>query len=33
MLWDAKAKAPAKVKRERVEGKVERISKKSGVKI
>ncbi len=33
MLWDAKAKAPAKVKRERVEGKVERISKKSGEKI
>jgi len=30
MLWDAKAKAPAKVKRERTEGKTNRISKKSG---
>jgi large subunit ribosomal protein L24 len=29
MLWDAKAKAPAKVKRERVNGKTVRISKKS----
>ena len=33
MLWDAKAKAPAKVKRERVEGKAVRVSKKSGEKI
>jgi large subunit ribosomal protein L24 len=33
MLWDAKAKAPAKVKRERVDGKSVRISKKSGEKI
>ncbi len=33
MLWDAKAKAPAKVKRERVEGKSVRVSKKSGEKI
>ena len=30
MLWDAKAKAPAKVKRERNEGKTNRVSKKSG---
>lgn len=33
MLWDAKAKAPAKVKRERENGKSVRISKKSGEKI
>jgi len=30
MLWDAKAAAPAKVKRSREEGKLVRISKKSG---
>ncbi|HWB24393.1 MAG TPA: 50S ribosomal protein L24 [Chitinophagaceae bacterium] len=30
MLWDAKAGAPAKVKRSREEGKLVRISKKSG---
>lgn len=29
MLWDAKAKAPARVKRERKEGSFVRISKKS----
>jgi large subunit ribosomal protein L24 len=33
MLWDAKAKAPSKVKRERENGKTVRISKKSGEKI
>ena len=33
MLWDAKAKAPAKVKREKVDGKSVRVSKKSGEKI
>ncbi len=33
MLWDAKAKAPVKVKRERENGKSVRISKKSGEKI
>ena len=33
MLWDAKAKAGAKVKRERVEGKTFRVSKKSGERI
>lgn len=33
MLWDAKAKAPAKVKREKEEGKSVRVSKKSGEKI
>ena len=33
MLWDAKAKSPAKVKRTRENGKVVRISKKSGEKI
>lgn len=33
MLWDAKAKAPAKVKRERTDGKTIRVSKKSGEKI
>ena len=33
MLWDAKAKAPSKVKRERENGKSVRISKRSGEKI
>lgn len=33
MLWDAKEKAPARVKRERENGKTVRISKKSGEKI
>jgi large subunit ribosomal protein L24 len=33
MLWDAKAKAPAKVSREREEGKTLRVSKISGEKI
>jgi large subunit ribosomal protein L24 len=33
MLWDAKAKAPAKVKRVRENGKTVRVSKKSGEKI
>lgn len=33
MLWDAKAKAPSKVKRVREEGKTQRIFKKSGEKI
>ncbi len=33
MLWDAKAKAATKVKRERTDGKTVRISKKSGEKI
>jgi large subunit ribosomal protein L24 len=33
MLWDAKAKAPAKVKRERENGKTLRVSKKSGERI
>lgn len=33
MLWDAKAKAPAKIKRERENGKTVRVSKKSGEKI
>ena len=33
MLWDTKAKAPAKVKRERENGKSVRVSKKSGEKI
>jgi large subunit ribosomal protein L24 len=33
MLWDAKAKAPSKVKRSRENGKVVRISKKSGEKL
>ena len=33
MLWDAKEKAPAKVRRERENGKTVRISKKSGEKI
>jgi len=30
MLWDAKAKAPARIARERKDGKAIRISKKSG---
>lgn len=30
MLWDAKAKAPSKVKRTRENGKLVRVSKKSG---
>jgi large subunit ribosomal protein L24 len=30
MLWDSKTKAPTKVKRDRIEGKLVRISKKSG---
>ena len=30
MLWDAKAKAPARITRERKDGKAIRISKKSG---
>ncbi len=30
MLWDAKAKAPSRIKRERNEGSFVRISKKSG---
>ena len=33
MLWDEKAKAPAKVKREKENGKSVRVSKKSGEKI
>jgi large subunit ribosomal protein L24 len=33
MLWDAKAKGPAKVKREKENGKSVRVSKKSGEKI
>ncbi len=33
MLWDAKAKAAAKVKREKADGKSVRISKKSGERI
>jgi large subunit ribosomal protein L24 len=33
MLWDAKAKAPSKVKREKENGKSVRVSKKSGEKI
>lgn len=33
MLWDAKAKAPSKVKRERENGKTVRVFKKSGEKI
>ena len=32
-LWDAKAKAATKVKRERTDGKTVRVSKKSGEKI
>jgi large subunit ribosomal protein L24 len=30
MLWDAKAKAPVRVKRERTEGSFSRVSKKTG---
>ena len=30
MLWDAKTASPTKVKRERIEGKLVRTSKKSG---
>lgn len=30
MLWDAKSGAPTKIKRDRIEGKLVRISKKSG---
>ena len=30
MLWDAKTKAPSRIKRERTEGGFARISKKSG---
>jgi large subunit ribosomal protein L24 len=33
MLWDAKAKAPVRIKRERKEGSFVRISKKSGEEI
>ena len=33
MLWDAKAKAPARIKRERKEGNFVRISKKSGEEV
>ena len=33
MLWDAKTKAPSKIKRERENGKTIRVSKKSGEKI
>lgn len=33
MLWDAKAKTPVRIKRERQEGKFVRISKKSGEEI
>jgi large subunit ribosomal protein L24 len=33
MLWDAKSKAPSKVKRERENGKTVRILKKSGDKL
>jgi len=33
MLWDAKAKAPVRVKRERKEGGFTRISKKSGEEV
>ena len=33
MLWDAKAKAPSKIKREREDGKTVRVFKKSGDKI
>jgi len=32
-LWDAKAKAPTRIKRERKDGKAIRISKKSGQEI
>jgi len=30
MLWDAKAKAPSKIKRDRSSGKLVRVFKKSG---
>lgn len=33
MLWDAKAKAPVRIKRERKEGSFVRISKKSGEEV
>ena len=33
MLWDAKSKAPSRVRRERSEGKISRISKKTGEEI
>ncbi len=33
MLWDAKAGAPVKIKRTRTEGKLVRVSKKSGEEI
>lgn len=33
MLWDVKAKAPVRIKRERTEGGFKRISKKSGEEI
>jgi large subunit ribosomal protein L24 len=33
MLWDAKAKSPAKIKRVKENGKTVRVSKKSGEKI
>ena len=33
MLWDAKAKAPSKVRKERTDDKTIRVSKKSGEKI
>jgi large subunit ribosomal protein L24 len=33
MLWDAKAKAPARVKKVRENGKTVRVSKKSGEKL
>ena len=33
MLWDAKAKAPVRIKRERKEGNFVRISKKTGEEI
>ena len=33
MLWDAKAKAPSRVSRERKDGKTFRVSKKSGERI
>ena len=32
-LWDAKAKAPARIQRERKDGKVIRISKKTGQEV
>ncbi len=33
MLWDAKSKAPARIKRERKEGNFVRISKKTGEEV